>query len=193
LPSGVRTAVYGSVTAMDQSFKSFGEGFALAVVLVYLVLVAQFRSFKDPFIIVLAVPPGIVGVILTLATTPTTLNIMSLMGVVMLAGISVSNSILIVDYIQRLREDGMSLREAVITGSSVRLRPVVMTSLATIMGLIPLAIALGAGSEAYAPLARVIIGGLAISVIATVFCVPAAYFLAYRRQALVASNPAIAT
>ncbi|MHB1207511.1 MAG: efflux RND transporter permease subunit, partial [Rhodospirillaceae bacterium] len=179
-PEGARAAIYGSVTAMDQSFKSFGQGFLLAIVLVYLVLVAQFRSFTAPFIIVLAVPPGLVGVILILAATPTTLNIMSLMGIVMLAGISVSNSILMVEYIQRLRNDGHGLREAIMTGCRVRLRPVVMTSLATIIGLVPMALALGAGSEAYAPLARVIIGGLACSVAATVFCVPAAYYLIYR-------------
>jgi multidrug efflux pump subunit AcrB len=154
----------------------------LALILVYLVLVAQFRSFIDPLIIILAVPPGLVGVILMLAGTGTTMNIMSLMGVVMLIGISVSNSILIVEFTHRLVADGMALEKAVAMGCRVRLRPVLMTSLATIIGLIPMALALGAGSEAYAPLARVIIGGLTLSVAATVFCVPAAYLLVYRKR-----------
>jgi len=181
LPQNVRTNVYGSVDAMHTSFKSFGIGLLLAVVLVYLVLVAQFRSFIDPFIIVLAVPPGLVGVILTLAITGTTLNVMSLMGIVMLVGIAVSNSILIVEFTHRLLDQGLSLQDAVITGCRVRLRPVLMTSLATIIGLIPMSLALGAGSEAYAPLARVIIGGLTLSVAVTVFIVPTAFLLIYRK------------
>jgi len=114
--------------------------------------------------------------------TNTTLNIMSLMGVVMMVGIVVSNSILIVEFARRLREDGMPLRDALITACRVRLRPVLMTSLATLIGLIPMALALGAGSEAYAPLARAIIGGLAVSVVLTVFIVPASYLITYRNR-----------
>jgi multidrug efflux pump subunit AcrB len=107
---------------------------------------------------------------------------MSLMGVVMMVGIVVSNSILIVEFTRRLREEGRPLREAVSLACRVRLRPVLMTSLATLIGLIPMALALGAGSEAYAPLARAIIGGLGVSVVLTVFIVPAAYYLVYRRK-----------
>ncbi|HEX9024540.1 MAG TPA: efflux RND transporter permease subunit, partial [Geobacteraceae bacterium] len=143
-------------------------------------LVAQFRSFIDPFIILVAVPPGLVGVILTLILTGTTLNVMSLMGVVMLVGIAVSNSILIVEFTRHLREDeSMAVQDAVALACRVRLRPVLMTSLATIIGLLPMALKLGAGSEAYAPLARAIIGGLTVSVALTVFLVPAAYLLVY--------------
>ena len=147
-----------------------------------LILVAQFRSFVDPFIILLAVPPGIAGVILTLLFWNTTLNVMSLMGVVMLVGIAVSNSILIVEFTRHLREEGMGVREAVALACRVRLRPVLMTSLATIIGLLPMALKLGAGSEAYAPLARAILGGLSVSVVLTVFLVPAAYVLVYDRS-----------
>ena len=157
-------------------------GLLLAVLLVYLVLVAQFKSFVDPFIILLAVPPGIAGVLITLFITGTTLNVMSLMGIVMLVGIAVSNSILIVEFTHRLLEEGLALKEAVSTACRVRLRPVLMTSLATIFGLIPMALALGAGSEAYAPLARVIIGGLTLSVVMTVFIVPVAFLLVYRKR-----------
>jgi len=152
------------------------------VILLYLILVAQFQSFLDPFLILVAVPPGLAGVILTLWLTNTTLNVMSLMGVVMLVGIAVSNSILIVEFTRHLRDRGMAVREAVAMACRVRLRPVLMTSLATIIGLLPMALKLGAGSEAYAPLARAILGGLAVSTVATVFIVPAAYLLLYRRQ-----------
>ncbi|MBV8938463.1 MAG: efflux RND transporter permease subunit [Alphaproteobacteria bacterium] len=182
LPDGIRVTLRGSVEAMHTSFKSFGLGLLLSVLLVYLVLVAQFKSFIDPFIILLAVPPGLAGVLLTLFLTGTTLNVMSLMGIVMLTGIAVSNSILIVEFTHRQIEEGLPLKEAVATACRVRLRPVLMTSLATIIGLIPMALALGAGSEAYAPLARVIIGGLTMSVILTVFIVPVAYLLVYRRR-----------
>jgi len=181
-PEGVRVTIRGSVQAMNASFTSFGLGLLLAILLVYLILVAQFKSFVDPFLILLAIPPGIIGVLLILTLTGTTLNIMSLMGVVMMAGIVVSNSILIVEFTHRLMEDGMPLREAVQTSCRVRLRPILMTSLATIIGLIPMAMKLGTGSEAYAPLARAIIGGLLTSVVLTVFIVPAAFLLVYRRR-----------
>lgn len=181
-PEGVRVTIRGSVQSMNSSFTSFGLGLILSLVLVYLVLVAQFKSFIDPFLILLAVPPGIAGVMVILTTTGTTLNVMSLMGIVMMAGIVVSNSILIVEFTHRLIEDGMALREAVQFACRVRLRPILMTSLATIIGLIPMAMKLGTGSEAYAPLARAIIGGLTVSVVLTVFIVPAAFYIVYRRR-----------
>jgi multidrug efflux pump subunit AcrB len=175
MPEGVRVSVRGSVEAMNASFKSFGIGLTLAALLVYLVLVAQFASFLDPFIILLAVPPGLAGVLLFLLVTGTSLNVMSLMGVVMMVGIVVSNSILIVEFARRMRQDGIGIREAVATASRLRLRPILMTSLATLLGLIPMAMKLGTGAEAYAPLARSIIGGLLVSVVVTVYLVPAAY------------------
>jgi HAE1 family hydrophobic/amphiphilic exporter-1 len=182
LPAGVRIDVRGSVQGMESSFRSFGFGLILSVALVYLILVAQFKSFMDPIIILLAVPTGLTGVLIMLSSTGTTLNIMSLMGIVMMVGIVVSNSILIVEFANRLRADGMSVQQAIATSCRVRLRPVLMTSLATLIGLIPMALALGAGSEAYAPLARAIIGGLGVSVVLTVYIVPAAYLLVHRRE-----------
>lgn len=182
LPENVRIEMRGSIDAMHTSFKSFGLGLLLAVLLVYLVLVAQFKSFVDPFIILLAVPPGITGAILILLATGTTLNIMSLMGTVMMVGIVVSNSILIVEFAHHLLKEGLDVKQAVATSCRIRLRPVLMTSLATIIGLIPMALALGAGSEAYASLARTIIGGLTLSVLLTIFLVPAAFLLVYRRH-----------
>jgi HAE1 family hydrophobic/amphiphilic exporter-1 len=184
LPEGVRVTVRGSAQAMQTSFSAFGFGLILATLLVYLILVAQFQSFIDPLLILLAVPTGLTGVLLILFLTETTLNVMSLMGVVMMVGIVVSNSILIVEFTNRLRAEGRSLREAVSLACRVRLRPVLMTSLATLMGLIPMALKLGTGSEAYAPLARAIIGGLAVSVVLTVFIVPSAYYVVHRNSAV---------
>jgi multidrug efflux pump subunit AcrB len=176
--------VRGSVQAMRESFKSFGVGLILSVVLVYLILVAQFRSFLDPFLILLAVPPGLTGVLLILYLTSTPISVMSLMGMLLVVGISVSDSILIVEFINRLRAEGRSLREAVALGPRVRLRPVLMTTLATLIGLIPMAAKLGIGSESYAPLARAVIGGLAVSAAQTIFLVPACYLLLHGRKGL---------
>ncbi|HEY8672094.1 MAG TPA: efflux RND transporter permease subunit [Terriglobales bacterium] len=182
LPEGVRVNLRGMVEAMQSSFRSFGMGLILAVLLLYLVLVPIFRSFVDPLLILLAVPLGLTGALIALLVSGATLNVMALMGLVMLVGIAVSNSILIVEYTQRMRNQGMDLAEAIVTGCRVRLQPVLMTSLATVIGLVPMAMKLGTGSEAYAPLSVAIIGGLTVSFAATLFIVPAAYFLAYRNR-----------
>ncbi len=183
-PENVRINMRGMVQGMNASFRSFAVGLSLSVILLYLILVAQFKSFKDPFLIMLAIPMGFIGVLIILPLTGTTLNVMSLMGILMLVGISASNSILIVEFTHRLEDQGKTVEEAVITSCRVRLRPILMTSLATIIGMVPMALKLGTGSEQYAPLARAIIGGLTVSVVLTVFIVPAAYLLAYRsRQA----------
>src|SRR5246127_2288111 len=167
---------------MNESFQSFAVGLSLSGVLLYLILVAQFRYFKDPLLIMLAIPMGFIGVLLVLPLTGTTLNVMSLMGVLMLVGISASNSILIVEFAHRLEEQGRTVADAIITSCRVRLRPILMTSLATIIGMVPMALKLGTGSEQYAPLARAIIGGLTVSVALTVLLVPAAYVVVYGRK-----------
>ena len=191
LPPGISVTLRGLVQAMRASFKSFALGLILAVVLLYLILVAQFRSFVDPFIIMLALPPGITGVLLTLLLSGTTLNVMSLMGIVMLAGIALSNSILIVEFAHRLLTRGETVADAITNSCRIRLRPVLMTSLATIMGLLPMALKLGEGSESYAPLARALLGGLSLSVILTVFLVPAGFYLVYRNRPVeAAAEPA---
>ena len=151
LPEGVRVNLRGSVQGMRSSFKSFGIGLILSVVLVYLILVAQFASWEDPFIILLAIPPGLAGVLLFLLVTGTTLNVMSLMGVVMMVGIVVSNSILIVEFARHLHHEGKPVKEAVSLASRMRLRPILMTSFATLLGMIPMAIGAEPGSEQYAP------------------------------------------
>jgi multidrug efflux pump subunit AcrB len=182
LPDNVRVDLRGMVNGMNESFKSFGLGFIMSFILLFLILIAQFRSFIDPFLIMLAIPMGFIGVLLILPLTHSTLNVMSLMGVLMLIGIADSNSILIVDFAHKLEEQGLSVADAVITACRVRLRPILMTSLATIIGMIPMAMKLGTGAEQYAPMARAIIGGLTSSVLFTVFIVPAAYLLVYRNR-----------
>ena len=175
---------------MEASFKSFALGFLISFVLLFLILTAQFKSFIDPFLIMLAIPMGFVGVFIILPLTHSTLNVMSLMGVLMLVGIADSNSILIVDFAHNLERQGMSPTDAVITACRVRLRPILMTSLATIIGMIPMALKLGTGAEQYTPMARAIIGGLTSSVLLTIFIVPAAYLLVYgKRGAKDAANP----
>ncbi|HVX56622.1 MAG TPA: efflux RND transporter permease subunit, partial [Candidatus Saccharimonadales bacterium] len=175
-------AVRGAVVSMSESFQDFGVGLIIAVLLVYLILMAQFRSFIDPFIILMAIPPGLLGVVLFLIATGSTLNIMSLMGVIMMVGVVVSNSILIVEFSNVLHERGLPLLQATVQSCKVRLRPILMTSLATLLGMIPMALGLEAGSEQYAPLARAIIGGLALSVVVTMFLVPAVYLAIHGRK-----------
>jgi multidrug efflux pump subunit AcrB len=182
LSSNIRVNLRGMVNSMDESFKSFGKGFGISFVLLFLILVAQFRSWVDPFLIMLAIPMGFVGVLVILLLTHTTLNVMSLMGVLMLIGIADSNSILIVDFAHKLEEQGKSVEDAIIMACRVRLRPILMTSLATIIGMIPMAMKLGEGGEQYTPMARAIIGGLTSSVLLTIFIVPAAYLLVYGRK-----------
>ncbi len=180
VPANINLAMRGSAEAMTASFHSFAFGLMLSVILLYLILVAQFKSFVDPVIILLALPPGLAGVLITLVVTGTTLNVMSLMGVVMLAGISMSDSILIVEFAHRMRVEGREVGEAVAEACRVRLRPILMTTLATIIGLIPMAFKLGEGSEAYAPLARAVVGGLLLSGSLAIFLVPAGFLLVYR-------------
>jgi multidrug efflux pump subunit AcrB len=182
VPGNVRVTVRGSVVSMNESFKRFAIGLILSILLVYLILMAQFASFTDPFIILMAIPPGLSGVLLILLLTHSTMNIMSLMGVLMMTGIVVSNSILIVDFAGHLQKEGMTMAEAVVQSCKIRLRPILMTSLATLLGMIPMALGMEAGSEQYAPLARAIIGGLGVSVVVTVFLVPAVYLIVHGRE-----------
>jgi hydrophobic/amphiphilic exporter-1 (mainly G- bacteria), HAE1 family len=182
IAGNVRVNLRGMVQGMEASFKSFALGFLISFLLLFLILTAQFKSFVDPFLIMLAIPMGFVGVLIILPLTHSTLNVMSLMGVLMLVGIADSNSILIVDFAHNLEREGMSPGNAVINACRVRLRPILMTSLATIIGMIPMAMKLGAGAEQYAPMAKAIIGGLTSSVLLTIFIVPAAYLLVYGKR-----------
>jgi multidrug efflux pump subunit AcrB len=184
LPDGIRVDLRGMVQGMRQSFVSFGLGLLLAIALVYLILVAQFRSFTDPLLVLAALPLGITGVLLTLLVTGSTLNVMSLMGTVMMVGVVVSNSILLVNAANGLLMAGMEPGEAVVEACRARFRVILMTSLATIVGLLPLAVKLGTGGEVYVPMARAIIGGMVLSVTTGVFAVPSLWYLSRRNRPL---------
>jgi CzcA family heavy metal efflux pump len=174
-PASARVRLLGQVASMRDSFAGFGAAIALAVVLVYLVLVAQFRSVLDPALIVVAVPLGLIGVIVTLWVTGTTINVQTFLGVMMLVGIAVSNSILLVEFANRKFAEGCSAVEAAVESGATRIRPILMTSIATVLGLAPMAANLGEGGEANVPLARAVIGGLLVSTVLTLFVVPALF------------------
>jgi HAE1 family hydrophobic/amphiphilic exporter-1 len=170
---------FGSeVEEQARSFNELRTVLILAILLVYAVMASQYESLRDPFIIMFSVPVAAIGVVLALIVTKTSFSMQAYIGMIMLAGIVVSNAILLVDYINTLRRrDGMPLREAVELGGRTRLRPILMTSVATMLGLVPMAIGLGEGGELQAPLARVVIGGLLTSTIVTLVLVPAVYTL----------------
>jgi CzcA family heavy metal efflux pump len=175
LPPNFKINITGAVESQKESFIALLGAFLLAVVLVYMVLASQFKSLLDPFIIMFSVPLGLIGVLWALFLTETNLSVTSFMGVIMMAGIVVSNGILLVDYTNRLRGRGMKIDEAVILGGRTRLRPILMTTLCTILGLIPMAIGLGEGSESNAPMAIAVIGGLTVSTILTLVFIPTLY------------------
>src|SRR5579875_1270111 len=175
LPPGFSVQLSGQIVQQRGIFTSLGAAALLATVLVYMVLASQFRSLVDPFIIMVSVPLGIAGVIWALFLTHTTLSVASFMGVIMMVGIVVSNGVLMVHYANVLRDKGQGLLQAVVEASQVRLRPILMTTVATLAGLLPMALGLGVGSENNAQLARAVIGGLSVSTILTLFFVPALY------------------
>jgi multidrug efflux pump subunit AcrB len=174
-PAGVRVELKGEYARMNQSFASLGGGLAMAAVLVYLLLVALFRSWMGPFIIMFTVPLGLIGVLTILFVTRTTLNVQSEMGVIFLVGIVVSNGVLLVDFANKQRKLGASVHKAITTAAAIRFRPILMTFLATFLDLIPMAIGLGKGSEANVPLARAVVGGLLTSTFLTLIVVPILY------------------
>ena len=175
LPPNFKINVTGAVESQRESFVSLLGALILAVVLVYMVLASQFKSLVDPFIIMFSVPLGVIGVLWALFLTDINLSVTSFMGIIMMAGIVVSNGILLVDYTNRLRGRGMGLQEAVILAGRTRLRPILMTTLCTILGLIPMAIGLGEGAESNAPMAIAVIGGLSVSTLLTLIFIPTLY------------------
>jgi multidrug efflux pump subunit AcrB len=183
LPKGVRVEVRGEVSSMRSSFREMVFSLTLAVLLVYLVMAAQFSSWLDPFIMIVAAPLGLIGVVAFLWATGTSLNIQSFMGILMMVGISVSNSVLLVEFANRQRAAGIETLEAIVSAARIRLRPILMTTLATVAGLLPMAIHLRPGDEMNVPLARAVIGGLTGSTLLTLFIVPVLYLLVKPRGA----------
>jgi multidrug efflux pump subunit AcrB len=176
-PDGFTATLGGQTAAQKAAFAGIGFAGLMALALVYMVLASQFKSLVDPLVIMFSVPMGISGVMLTLFVTKTTLSVNSAMGIIMMVGIVVSNGVLLVDFANVLRRRGKPLREATVEAAQTRLRPILMTTLATIFGLLPMAIGIGEGSETNLPLARAVIGGLTVSTVVTLFLIPSLYTL----------------
>ncbi len=181
-PPGIVLRFRGQSAEMFDSFRHFGLGLLLAAVLVYLLLVMNFQSFLDPFIILMSVPAGLSGVALALFATHTTLNVESAMGAIMVVGVATANSILVVTFANDLRGEGLSAPEAAVRAGATRLRPVLMTATAMILGMLPMALSLGTGGEQNAPLGRAVIGGLMIGTVSTLFLVPTLYSVLRKRM-----------
>jgi len=194
LPPGFALQLGGQTVQQREAFGSLRFTTILALLLVYMVMASQFKSLMDPFIIMFSVPLGMIGVIWALFLTQTTLNVTSFMGIIMMVGIVVSNGVLLVEYMNELRRRGQSLHEAVINGGRTRLRPILMTTLTTLAGLFPMALGIDVGSEANAPLARAVIGGLAVSTVFTLLLIPTLYVILEERfpRAVQAPDAALA-
>ncbi len=186
--AGVTTTLRGPVETMRTGMSMLGVGLAVATVLVYLVLMAQFRSFVDPLIIMLAVPLGLGGVVASLYFTNTYINIQSLMGTLMMIGVVVNNSILLVEFGNRRLAEGLSSRDAALSAAQVRLRPILMTSLTLVASMLPLAFQFAPGNEAMIPLARALLGGMIASTVLTLVLVPCVYTLLHRRATVEAAH-----
>ncbi|MGE3180600.1 MAG: efflux RND transporter permease subunit [Phycisphaerae bacterium] len=178
-PAGYDFSLAGNYEEQQESFQELLMTLAMALLLVYMVLACQYESFRDPLVLMLTVPMAAIGVLVTLFLTDTTLNVQSYIGCIMLGGIVVNNAILLVDQAGQLRAGGMPTRDAAVEAGRRRLRPILMTTTTTILGLLPLALGIGEGADAQAPLARAVIGGLAVSTLITLVLVPAVYSLAH--------------
>jgi HAE1 family hydrophobic/amphiphilic exporter-1 len=178
VPEGFSVGFGAEVEQQAQAFQQLQVLLVLGILLVYAVMASQYESLRDPFIVMFSVPVAAIGVVLALKLTVTSFSLQAYIGVIMLAGIVVSNAILLVDYTNVLRRrDGRPLRDAVEEAGRTRLRPILMTSLATILGLVPMSLGIGEGAELQAPLARVVIGGLTASTLVTLVLVPSVYTL----------------
>ncbi|MEZ6064786.1 MAG: efflux RND transporter permease subunit [Planctomycetaceae bacterium] len=178
---GVKYTLRGPITTMREGGRLLGAGLLVATILVYLVLMAQFKSFIDPLLIMLAVPLGVAGMLVVLFLTRTTMNIQSLMGTLMMIGVVVNNSILLVEFANHLVSQGRSPRDAAIAAAQIRLRPILMTSLTLVAAMLPLCFQLAPGGEAMIPLARALVGGMVVSTFLTLFLIPAAYVIVKRQ------------
>ncbi len=182
IPVEIGTKIGGSIEDQKESFADMGVLLVLILMLVYIVMAAQFESLRYPFIIMFSIPFAFVGFILSLFITGTTINMMSLIGAIMLVGIVVKNGIVLVDYINLNRERGMGISQAVILGGKSRLRPVLMTSLTTILGMVPMSLGIGEGSELWQPMGIAIVGGLTVSTLVTLVIVPVVYCVFASRE-----------
>jgi HAE1 family hydrophobic/amphiphilic exporter-1 len=175
LPGGAVAELRGQDSELRVSFDSLRLALALAVFMVYVVMAVQFESLRYPFVILLSVPLGLVGVVAALLLTGTNVSVLALIGVVMLAGIVVNNAIVLVDAINRRRHEGQPLDSAIVDAARERLRPILMTTATTVLALLPMAFGLGAGAELRRPMAVTVIGGLTISTLLTLIVIPCLY------------------
>ena len=182
LPSGVSALVAGQSEEMEVSFRSLQLALALAIFLVYLVMASEFESLVHPFVILFTIPLALIGAILALYVTGSVINVIALIGMIMLAGIVVKNGIVLIDLVNRLREEGMDRTRALLEGGRHRLRPILMTTLTAVLGLLPMAIGSGEGAEVRAPMAITVIGGLLVSTILTLVVIPVVYTLLDRHE-----------
>jgi HAE1 family hydrophobic/amphiphilic exporter-1 len=182
IPTEIGTKIGGSIEDQQESFSDMGVLLVLILMLVYIVMAAQFESLRYPFIIMFSIPFAFVGLILSLFLTGISINLMSLIGGVMLVGIVVKNGIVLVDYINLNRERGMGISQAVILGGKSRLRPVLMTSLTTILGMVPMSLGIGEGSELWQPMGVAIVGGLTVSTLVTLVIIPVVYCVFASRE-----------
>jgi len=182
MPSGVVADVAGQSEEMEVSFRSLQLALALAVFLVYLVMASEFESLIHPFVILFTIPLALIGAVLGLFLTGSVINVIALIGMIMLAGIVVKNGIVLIDLVNRLREEGMDRRAALLEGGRARLRPILMTTLTAVLGLLPMAIGSGEGAEVRAPMAITVIGGLIVSTLLTLVVIPVVYTLLDRHE-----------
>jgi multidrug efflux pump subunit AcrB len=177
LPRGTTIEVRGQLKTMQSSFLRLGLGMAFAVLLVYCLMAVNFQSWLDPFIILMALPGALAGIVWMLFLTQTTFSVPSLMGAIMCIGVATANSILVVVFANDQRMEGMDARSAALSAGHTRIRPVLMTAIAMIIGMLPMALGLGEGGEQNAPLGRAVIGGLLVATVATLFVAPMVYSL----------------
>jgi multidrug efflux pump subunit AcrB len=182
LPRGTHIVVRGQVATMRSSFLGLGMGLAGAIVLVYLLIVINFQSWLDPFIIITALPGALAGICWFLLLTHTTLSVPSLTGAVMCMGVATANSILMVSFAREQMDEGVPAVKAAVAAGYTRIRPVLMTALAMIIGMVPMALGLGEGGEQNAPLGRAVIGGLLFATVATLFFVPSVFAIFHSRR-----------
>jgi multidrug efflux pump subunit AcrB len=182
LPRGAQVVLRGQIETMRSSFTGLLGGLVLAIVLVYLLIVVNFQSWLDPFIIITALPAAMAGIVLSLFFTHTTISVPALMGSIMCVGVATANSILVVNFAKgRLAEEG-DAKKAALDAGFTRFRPVVMTALAMIIGMVPMALGAGEGGEQNAPLGRAVIGGLSLATVATLLFVPAVFSVLHGRR-----------
>jgi HAE1 family hydrophobic/amphiphilic exporter-1 len=188
MPTGITAMVSGQNEEMQDSFRSMQFALALAVFLVYLVMASQFESLIHPLVIMFTIPLALVGAVLALYVTGTTINVVAFIGVIMLAGIVVNNAILLVDKINSLRSGGVEKTAAIMEAGRTRLRPIMMTTLTTVLGLLPMAISFGEGTEVRTPMAITVIGGLTVSTLLTLVVIPVVYSLLDRKKWVVSEE-----